>query len=278
MFELSRQVAVNARELIRDAVFYPDAMTQADRVRVFEILATLALPVGHSRFREVVDGLMDALKRISNASKRRSSSRFFDSAILCDSNEPAFRRTVKENDGVTPILDPRTGQQSWQYYSFVNSPPAWLPIGKRLCAEGLLGVAPLHGGGEHWMIICGATFTRQPTNFPKSDADRGQNFTALPYSQNHIDYWAQNRVAAMLHEMHHVLVPGSADVVLNSVTANGGDPLEAYQFRNTRTLATEVRNGRDYKVLYFNADTVNVIAVALWLDGAAWHRGLAREW
>ena len=58
------------------------------------------------------------------------------------------------------------------------------------------------------MIICGATFTRQPTNFPKSDADRGQNFTALPYSQNHIDYWAQNRVAAMLHEMHHVLVPG----------------------------------------------------------------------
>ena len=68
MFELSRQVAVNARELIRDAVFYPDAMTQADRVRVFEILATLALPVGHSRFREVVDGLMGTLTLMKSTS------------------------------------------------------------------------------------------------------------------------------------------------------------------------------------------------------------------
>ena len=58
----------------------------------------------------------DVLNAIATASSNRNHALFLERAIYCHSDPDIFpRRTVKD-DGVTPIIDPVTGEPSWQYY------------------------------------------------------------------------------------------------------------------------------------------------------------------
>ncbi|KAL8819063.1 MAG: hypothetical protein Q9223_002422 [Gallowayella weberi] len=61
--------------------------------------------------------------------------------------------------------------------------------------------------------------------------------------------------------------------------------LLAYAYYGTTELAYQVTSRSEnsewygeYKLIYYNADSVNIIAVAIWLKGSAWHRGYARSY
>lgn len=84
-----------------------------------------------------------------------------------------------------------------------------LPIGTPLCDEGLLGVTNLRPEQGPWSIICSEALNGDPQDFPGTREERLADFAGEQWPENYIDYYTSSRVAIMLHEMHHALVPRS---------------------------------------------------------------------
>ncbi|KAK0516038.1 hypothetical protein JMJ35_002072 [Cladonia borealis] len=58
MFVLAKQMALNAQETLEEFIYSPQDMTEANRQRINELLAVMALPSNNARFRRTVDGLI----------------------------------------------------------------------------------------------------------------------------------------------------------------------------------------------------------------------------
>ena len=58
LFILSIEMAQNARQTLEEFIYRPQDMTQANRQRVNDLLAVVALPSNNARFRRTVDGLI----------------------------------------------------------------------------------------------------------------------------------------------------------------------------------------------------------------------------
>lgn len=61
MFELSIDMAQNARRTLEDFIYRPQRMGQSNRVRVNNLLAVAAVPYSNPRFRRALDGVIGRL-------------------------------------------------------------------------------------------------------------------------------------------------------------------------------------------------------------------------
>ena len=61
LFELSIDMAQNARRTLEDFVYRPQRMGQSNRVRVNNLLAVAAVPYSNPRFRRALDGIIGRL-------------------------------------------------------------------------------------------------------------------------------------------------------------------------------------------------------------------------
>ena len=157
-------LALNAQETLEEFIYRPQDMTVANRQRINELLAALALPSSHPRFRRAVDGLigrspkifpgrgqvpseptltgLDAFRRIGRVSSRSRRRNFFTRTIYCDTDAANFPRYTTNSDG-SPIM--LNGQPSFQYYcKQTTKTPIFRPCLSLLeCDHGLLTSIPI---------------------------------------------------------------------------------------------------------------------------------------
>ncbi|KAL8871680.1 MAG: hypothetical protein Q9174_002540, partial [Haloplaca sp. 1 TL-2023] len=189
---------------------------------------------------------------------------------------------------------------------------------KRSHQELLRAVTELKARGARYMIICPAAFGDDllQNGFPMTDAARTADFVRKNYPETDINWYGLSLIGIMLHELHHALnlisepLPLTAIINLSEtrksgmadmdrITAGGDVSLDppltlrsgqvvrtAYQYYGVTELSFQVDatannpspHFHNYELLHGNADTCNLIAMGIWLKGAAWHRGLARSY
>ncbi|KAL8805742.1 MAG: hypothetical protein Q9182_001775 [Xanthomendoza sp. 2 TL-2023] len=96
------------------------------------------------------------------------------------------------------------------------------------------------------------------------------DFSTMGSPKDHIDHYSLSLTGVFLHELHHALCDFTADVALKPpLTTGSGDLIVlAYAYYGTTELAYQVTSRSEnsdwygeYKLLYYNADSVNIIAV-----------------
>ncbi|KAL9589814.1 MAG: hypothetical protein Q9203_001391 [Teloschistes exilis] len=104
--------------------------------------------------------------------------------------------------------------------------------------------------GGRYMVFCEAAFSDSVLwrSFPMRTVERDADFSAKPEPEDDIDHYSFSLTGFALHEMHHI------------------------------TTQTGSSNYEKYTNLYNNADTCTIIAVAIWLRGSIWHRGVANRY
>ncbi|KAL8811082.1 MAG: hypothetical protein Q9200_002080 [Gallowayella weberi] len=101
-------------------------------------------------------------------------------------------------------------------------------------------------------------------------AGRNADFSTIGSPNDHIDHYSLSLTGVFLHELHHALCDSTADVALKPplTTGSGDQILLAYAYYGTTELAYQVTSRSEnsewygeYKLIYYNADSVNIIAV-----------------
>ena len=200
----------------------------------------------------------------------------FQTKIICDTPEgpKKFVRKIYNSDG-TRIRDPTTKLPSWQYTYMGTTPPIILPIGLGLCQDSYTSLAfsdPKRNGARV-VFFCPQAFKPGSSvprllakDFPRSDSERGQDFSILESPKNTIDYYLKGLTGTMLHELHHLTNVHSGDMKFAQLIGHpynaGGREIDvAYGYAGVTALTEVVASNDIVLDLVQNADSVTIWAV-----------------
>lgn len=95
-----------------------------------------------------------------------------------------------------------------------------MPVGEEICYDegghqATIDFLQPDGENAKWIIFCDPFFTEIDGVRPSSAIDlpigddRGSDFESEGRPFNYLSFWHLSAVGVMLHEMHHIFIPGS---------------------------------------------------------------------
>ncbi|KAL8993690.1 MAG: hypothetical protein Q9169_006154 [Polycauliona sp. 2 TL-2023] len=261
--EHAQKVAANARDQLASLNQLPTP--QSDRIH--RILGAYSLGVGQQHHARTTARLIALYKVLAETDLET-----IPTTIYCGTSNPALWRRLSAS-----LPD---GTDSFRYIARVTSPAFLTEIGQPLCQDNqdMRALTEYKVFGGTFMVFCPAAFEDDPLpgSFPITDAARDANFSSTRGPGEFIEDYSLSLSGVFLHELHHALIDPTADIPLRPPLVLEGEEIElAYGYFGTTELARQVRDNQQFGLIYRNADTCSIIAIAIWLRGAAWHRGFA---
>ena len=152
-----------------------------------------------------------------------------------------------------------------------------LVIGEDPCASGALA-ATKESVNDRWILWCPNKFSQIIRPIPVANTPaQHTDYSTFGYrltAKRTLNYWRTSLADTMLHEMHHVYVETSTDVIVK-IQYPSQRQIAAYGYAGTTQLAENVRVSGNWAQLKMNADSMAIWAIAAYLDGSDWSLGNA---